>query len=108
MIVNNSCPFRLDRGTSQRNWNATVRMPASLGMLLCAARLLVIPRKAFSQGQGMNTPIALVCLRPLVGSVSAIVAAILLCAPNHADAQSQAPPMIGLMYLENADSLGDP
>src|SRR6266480_3414710 len=84
------------------------RMPALLGMLLCAARLLVIPRKAFSQGQGMNTPIALVCLRPLVGSVSAIVAAILLCAPNHADAQSQAPPMIGLMYLENADSLGDP
>src|SRR5437667_8040680 len=84
------------------------RMPALLGMLLCAARLLVIPRKAFSQGQGMNTPIALVCLRPLVGSVSAIVAAILLCAPNHADAQSQTPPMIGLMYLKNADSLGDP
>src|SRR6266704_2210501 len=56
----------------------------------------------------MNTPIALMCLRPLVGSLSAIVAAILLCASNHADAQSQAPPMIWLMYLENADSLGDP
>jgi len=48
------------------------------------------------------------CLRPLVGSVSAIVVAILLYASNHAGAQSQAPPMIGIMYLENADSLGDP
>ena len=48
------------------------------------------------------------CVRPLVGSLSAIVAAILLYASNHADAQSQPPPMIGIMYLEDADSLGDP
>ncbi len=47
-------------------------------------------------------------LRPLVGSLSAVVAAILLYGSNHADAQSQAPPMIGIMYLESADSLGDP
>ena len=47
-------------------------------------------------------------LRPLVGSLSAVVAAILLYGSNHVDAQSQAPPMIGIMYLESADSLGDP
>ena len=85
-----------------------LRMPALLGMLVCAAGLLAIPRKAFSQGQGMNRPIGIMYLRPLVGSVSAIVAAILLYASNHADAQSQAPPMIGIMYLEDADALGDP
>src|SRR5438876_1179641 len=84
------------------------RMPASLGVLLCAAGLLALLRKAFSQGQGMNRPIAVMCLQPFVGFLSATVAAILLCASNHADAQSQAPPMIGIMYLENADSLGDP
>src|SRR5438552_944918 len=84
------------------------RMPALLGMLLCAARLLVIPRKAFSQGRRINRIIGARYLRPPVSSLSALVAAILLCASNHADAQSQAPPMIGLMYLENADSLGDP
>src|SRR5438876_5364011 len=84
------------------------RMPASLGVLLCAAGLLALLRKAFSQGQGMNRPIAVMCLQPFVGFLSATVAAILLCASNHANAQSQAPPMIGIMYLENADSLGDP
>src|SRR5262249_3517485 len=83
------------------------RIPALPGMLLCAARLFVIPRKAFSQGQGINRPTGVIYLRRLVGSLSAIVAAILLYASNHADAQSQAP-MIGIMYLENADSLGDP
>src|SRR5204863_9236636 len=57
---------------------------------------------------GMHRPSGIIYLRPLVGSVSAIVAAILLCASDHADAQSQAPPMIGIMYLEYADSLGDP
>jgi len=56
----------------------------------------------------MNLPSARMCLRSIVGSVSAIAAAILLYASNYADAQSQAPPMIGIMYLENADSLGDP
>src|SRR5438552_9134396 len=83
-------------------------MPASLGVLLCAAGLLALLRKAFSQGQGMNRPIAVMCLQPFVGFLSATVAAILLCASNHADAQSQGAPMIGIMYLENADSLGDP
>src|SRR5438876_10538761 len=80
------------------------RMPALLGMLLCAARLLVIPRKAFSHGQEMNRSVALMCLRPLVGSVSDIVAAILLFSSNHADAQTQAAPMIGMMLLEFAVS----
>ena len=46
-------------------------------------------------------------LRPLVGVFSAVVAGILFYASDHADAQSQAPPMIGIMYLEKADSLGD-
>ena len=44
-------------------------------------------------------------LRPLVGSISAIVAAILLYAFNNADAQ---PPGIGIMYLTNNDAVGDP
>src|SRR5437762_6895327 len=83
------------------------RMPALLGMLLCAARLLVIPRKAFSHAQAISRPIALMCLRRLVGSASPFVAAILLYASNHADAQSQAAPMIGIMYLEYADAVGD-
>jgi len=56
----------------------------------------------------MNTPIGITYLRPVVGSLSAIVAAILLCVSNHANAQSQSPPMLGIMYLESADSLGDP
>jgi len=80
-------------------------MPASLGMLLCAAGLLAVLRKAFSQDQGMYRQIALMCLRPLVGFLSAIAAAILLYASNNADAQSH--PMIGIMFLEDADSLGD-
>ena len=54
----------------------------------------------------MNRPIAVICLRRLVGFLSAIVAAILLYASNHADAQ--APPGIGIMYLENSDAVGDP
>jgi hypothetical protein len=56
----------------------------------------------------MNKAISVMCVRPLLGSVSSIVAAILLCASNHAGAQSQAPPMIGIMYLEEADALGAP
>ena len=54
----------------------------------------------------MNRLIGVFCLRPLVGSLSAVVAAILLYASNHADAQ--APPGIGIMYLENSDAVGDP
>src|SRR5215471_17647493 len=81
-------------------------MPALLGVPLCAAGRLAIPRKTFFQGQGMNRPIGITRLRPLVGFLSAMVAAILLYASNQADAQS--PPGIGIMYLENADSLGDP
>ena len=81
------------------------RLPALLGRLLCAAGLLAVPRKAFSQGQGMNRPIGIMYLRPLVGSLSAIVAAILLYGSNHADAQ---PAGIGIMYLENSDAVGDP
>src|SRR5262249_18593888 len=84
------------------------RMPALPGMLLCAAGLLAVPRKAFSRRQGINRPSAVTCFRPVVGFLSAIIAAILFYGSNHADAQSQAPPMIGIMYLENADSLGDP
>ena len=45
-------------------------------------------------------------LQPLGGSLSAIVAVILLYASNHADAQ--APPGIGIMYLTNSDAVGDP
>jgi len=63
-------------------------------------------RKAFSQGQGMNKPIGIMYLRPLVGSLSAIIAAILLYGSNHAHAQ--APPGIGIMYLTNSDAVGDP
>ena len=77
-------------------------------MLVCAAGLLAMPRKAFSQGKGISRAIGITYLRPLVGSLSVIVAAILLCASNHADAQTQAAPIIGIMYLEYADSLGDP
>src|SRR5206468_8383506 len=107
--MNANTPLDLVWNVEHRKHSGTrrFRMPALLGMLLCAARLLVIPRKVFSHGQGINRPIGVFYLRPLVGSVSAIVAAILLCASNHADAQSQPAPMIGIMYLEFADSLGD-
>ena len=54
----------------------------------------------------MNRAIGIMCLRPLVGSLAAIVAAILLYASNHANAQ--APPSIGIMYLEDSDAVGDP
>ena len=54
----------------------------------------------------MNRSTGIVYLRPLVGSLSAIVAAILLCGPNHADAHSL--PGIGVMYLENSDEVRDP
>src|SRR6266568_5727647 len=85
-----------------------LRMPALLGMLLCAAGLRAIPRKALSHRQGINRPSGVMCVRPLVGFLSAIVTAILLCASNHADAQSQPAPMIGLFFLENADPAGQP
>ena len=96
--------------TAHRKQSATrpCGMPASPGMLLCAAGLRAIPRKALSQRQGINRPSGVMCVRPLVGFLSAVVTAILLCASNHADAQSQPAPMIGLMYLEDADALGDP
>ena len=48
------------------------------------------------------------CLRPLVGFLSAVVAAILLYASNHADAQSQPAPMVGIFFLEDADAAGHP
>src|SRR5438876_1300674 len=96
--------------TAHRKQFATrpFRMSALLGMTHCAAGLLAVRRKAFFQGQGMSRRIGNIFLRPLLGSLSAMVAAIGLCASNHADAQSQGAPMIGIMYLENADSLGDP
>src|SRR5439155_2213885 len=84
------------------------RMPALSGMLLIPNELLAILRKSFSQGQRINRAIGVPYLRPLVGSLSAIVSAILFYGSNHADAQAQAPPMIGIMYLEDADALGDP
>src|SRR5438876_8146620 len=96
--------------TAHRKQFATrpFRMSALLGMTHCAAGLLAVRRKAFFQGQGMSRRIGNIFLRPLLGSLSAMIAAIGLCASNHADAQSQGAPMIGIMYLENADSLGDP
>src|SRR5262245_28506112 len=96
--------------TAHRKQSATrpCRTPALLGMLLCAARLLVIPEKIFSRGQGMNSQIGITCLRPFVGFLSTIVAAILLYGSNDADAQSQPAPMLGIFYLENADALGQP
>src|SRR5438876_3702896 len=84
------------------------RMPALSGMLAILDELPAILRKLFSQGRRINRIIGAPYLRPPVSSLSAIVAAIGLCASNHADAQSQGAPMIGIMYLENADSLGDP
>src|SRR5438552_6912650 len=84
------------------------RMPALSGMLAILDELPAILRKLFSQGRRINRIIGAPYLRPPVSSLSALVAAILLYASDNADAQSQAPPMIGIMYLENADSLGDP
>ncbi|HEY3661161.1 MAG TPA: hypothetical protein VGK91_08040, partial [Candidatus Udaeobacter sp.] len=54
----------------------------------------------------MNRPSAVICLRPLVGLLSAVVATVLLYAFNPADAQ--APPGIGIMYLKKSDAVGDP
>jgi hypothetical protein len=82
------------------------RMPALLGMLHCAAGLVAMPGKAFFQGQGMNRPIGIMCSRPLVGFLSAVIAAILLYASDPADAQ--APPGIGIMYLTRNDQAGNP
>ena len=48
----------------------------------------------------MNRSTGIVYLRPLVCPLSAIVAAILLCGSNHADAH--VPPGIGVMYLKIA------
>src|SRR5437667_12709657 len=81
------------------------RMPALSGMLLIPNELLAILRKAFSQGQRINRAIGVPYLRPLVGSLSALVAAILLYASDKADAQSQAPPMHAIMYHEHHDTL---
>jgi hypothetical protein len=63
-------------------------------------------RIPFCLGEGMNRLIGVFCLRLLVGFISVVVAAVLLFASNHADAQ--APPGIGIMYLENSDAVGDP
>jgi hypothetical protein len=82
------------------------RMPALLGMLHCAAGLIAISGKAFFQGQGMNRPLGIIRLRPLVGFLSTVIAAILLYASDQADAQ--APPGIGIMYLTRSDQAGDP
>src|SRR6266513_5144815 len=109
--VSSALPFSNPRVlTAHRKQSRTrpFRMPASLGRLLCAAGLRAIPRKALSQRLGINRPSGVMCVRPLVGFLSAVVTAILLCVSNHANAQSQSPPMLGIMYLENADSLGDP
>ena len=84
------------------------RMSALLGMAHCVAGLLAIRRKAFFQWQGMSKPNGIIFLPPLVSSLSAMIAAIGLCASNHAEAQSQTAPMDGIMYLEDADAMGDP
>ena len=95
------------------------RMPALSGMLLIPNELLAILRKAFSQGQRINRAIGVPYLRPLVGSLSAIVAAVLLYASNHAQASTPAPRPrptppprlssgIGIMYLMHSDAIGDP
>ena len=72
-------------------------------------RALAILRKAFFQCQIINRATGVLCSRPLLScAFSATVAAILLYGSNHADAQSQGAPMIGIMYLEDADAAGDP
>ena len=84
-------------------------MPALVGMLLCSAGLLAILRNTFSQDQIINMKTNVLSSRPLLSrALSAVVAAILLYASNHADAQSQPAPMIGIFYLENSDAAGDP
>ena len=91
----------------QQTGMRTLKMPVLFGALFCAAGRFVIPKKAFSQGEGMSRPVGIMCLRPLLGSLSAIVAAILLSGSSrHSD--PQAPPGIGIMYLENSDAVGDP
>ncbi|HKF93696.1 MAG TPA: hypothetical protein VKB96_03670, partial [Gammaproteobacteria bacterium] len=67
-------------------------------VLLGTAGLLAILRDAFSY---LSRP-------PLSRALSAAVAASLLYGSNHAEAQSQPAPMIGLFFLENADALGQP
>src|SRR5437667_10225902 len=104
----NTPPFASSIDEHKQSKAPPSRMPALSGMLPILDELPAILRKLFSQGRRINRIIGAPYLRPPVSSLSAIVAAILLCASNHADAQSQAPPMIGIMYLENADSLGDP
>ena len=47
------------------------------------------PEKPSPMAQGMNRPNGVMCVRPLVGFLSAVVTAILLYASNHADAQAQ-------------------
>src|SRR5712675_2216993 len=54
----------------------------------------------------MNRPFSIMCLRPVVDSLVATVAAILLYGSNYADAQ--APQGIGIMYLTPSDQAGDP
>ena len=44
--------------------------------------------KSLLSDQRMNRPIGIMCLRPVVGSLAATVAAILLYGSNHADAQA--------------------
>ena len=63
------------------------------------------PGKSLLPALGMNRPEAVICLRPFVGFLSAIVAAIVLDA-SHADAQ--APQGVGIMYLTPNDQAGDP
>jgi len=62
--------------------------------------------KSLLSDQRMNGPIGIMCLRPVVGSLAATVAAILLYGSNHADAQE--PQGIGIMYLTPNDQAGDP
>jgi hypothetical protein len=62
--------------------------------------------KSLLSGQRMNRPIDIMCLRPVVGSLAATVAAILLYGSNQADAQ--APQGIGIMYLTPSDQVGQP
>src|SRR5262245_7263157 len=85
---------------------ATVGRPASIGRVACPLR--AVPRKGFSQRHEVNRPGGALSGRPLRGFLSAIFIAIVLCASNRADAQSQPAPMVGLFFLENADALGQP
>jgi hypothetical protein len=62
--------------------------------------------KSLLSDQRMNGPIGIMCLRPVVGSLAATVAAILLYGSNHTDAQE--PQGVGIMYLTPNDQAGDP